>query len=399
MDKKDKKPNVPNLRFEYDKQWKSGILDNLCQFYKGSGLSKNDLSNDGSDCILYGQLYTTYSNEVITNIISKTKTKLENPFYSKINDLIIPSSGEDPIDIAVARSVQVDNVILGGDLNVLRPNNEINSTFLSYQLNGKRKKDIAKIAQGKSIVHLHNNDLRKIKIYYPDIKEQYKISDLLFKIDKLITTQIKIIDSYKLLINVIRDKLIYPSGLKERKLKSFIKIYNGYAFKSDSYIDNGSFKIVTIGNVTGERYINKNNLNTINDIPEDIQTHQVLHKGSILVSLTGNVGRVSICDIDTCLLNQRVALVCPINVNEKYIYHILSSTKFRNHMISLSQGAAQKNIGITDILNYTVPVSSSDEIEKIVNSLENIEEKICIEMKILIYLQYIKSYLLKNMFV
>ena len=236
-------------------------------------------------------------------------------------------------------------------------------------------------------------------ISFPDNTTQEKIAHFLTLIDRRIETQIKIIDSYKLLINVIRDKLIYPSGLKERKLKSFIKIYNGYAFKSDSYIDNGSFKIVTIGNVTGERYINKNNLNTINDIPEDIQTHQVLHKGSILVSLTGNVGRVSICDIDTCLLNQRVALVCPINVNEKYIYHILSSTKFRNHMISLSQGAAQKNIGITDILNYTVPVSSSDEIEKIVNILENIEEKICIEMKILIYLQYIKSYLLKNMFV
>ena len=238
MDKKDKKPNVPNLRFEYDKQWKSGILDNLCQFYKGSGLSKNDLSNDGSDCILYGQLYTTYSNEVITNIISKTKTKLENPFYSKINDLIIPSSGEDPIDIAVARSVQVDNVILGGDLNVLRPNNEINSTFLSYQLNGKRKKDIAKIAQGKSIVHLHNNDLRKIKIYYPDIKEQYKISDLLFKIDKLITTQIKIIEDYTSYRNAIVDYFfeVLSSNWRQVKLSNVLKEYSELHIKDNSII-------------------------------------------------------------------------------------------------------------------------------------------------------------------
>lgn len=101
-------------------------LNILCQFYKGNGLTKNDLSNQGLDCILCGQLYTTYLNEVITTIISKTQAKLDNLFYSKINDLIIPSSGEDSIDIAVARSVQVDNVLFGGDLNVLRPINDFN---------------------------------------------------------------------------------------------------------------------------------------------------------------------------------------------------------------------------------------------------------------------------------
>lgn len=117
---------VPNLRFKYNKQWKLNTLDNLCQFYKDNGLTKNDLFYQRLDCILYGQLYTTHLNEVITTIVSKTQAKLDNPFYSKINDLIIPSSGEDSIDIAVARSVQVDNVLFGVDLNVLRPINDFN---------------------------------------------------------------------------------------------------------------------------------------------------------------------------------------------------------------------------------------------------------------------------------
>jgi len=196
------------LRFNYEQEWNSEILNNLCQFYKGNGLSKNDLSDSGYSCILYGQLYTTYLNEVITSTVSKTNAKLDNPFYAKRNDLIIPSSGEDPIDIAVARSLQVDNVLLGGDLNVLRPKSILNSSFLSYQLNGKRKVDIAKIAQGKSIVHLHNCDLKRIKINYPCIEEQNKIANLLFQLDKLIETQIKIIEDYIYLNKCIINELI-----------------------------------------------------------------------------------------------------------------------------------------------------------------------------------------------
>ncbi len=196
------------MRFNYEQEWNSEILNNLCQFYKGNGLSKNDLSDSGYSCILYGQLYTTYLNEVITSTVSKTNAKLDNPFYAKRNDLIIPSSGEDPIDIAVARSLQVDNVLLGGDLNVLRPKSILNSSFLSYQLNGKRKVDIAKIAQGKSIVHLHNCDLKRIKINYPCIEEQNKIANLLFQLDKLIETQIKIIEDYIYLNKCIINELI-----------------------------------------------------------------------------------------------------------------------------------------------------------------------------------------------
>ena len=195
MDKKNKNPNVPNLRFPYKGDWHKRKLNEICLFFKGNGLSKSDLSNEGFPCILYGELYTTYKNEVISDIISKTNTTLSNPFLSRNNDLIIPGSGEDPIDIAVARAIYQNDIILGGDLNILRPKSNVSAAFLSYQLNGVRRYDIAKKAQGKSIVHLHNSDLKEVLVSIPSYDEQLHIVKLLTKIDEMIETQSKIIDT------------------------------------------------------------------------------------------------------------------------------------------------------------------------------------------------------------
>ena len=185
---------VPNLRFPYKGDWHKRKLNEICLFFKGNGLSKSDLSNEGFPCILYGELYTTYKNEVISDIVSKTTTTLSNPFLSKNNDLIIPGSGEDPIDIAVARAIYQNDIILGEDLNVLRPKSNVSAAFLSYQLNGVRRYDIAKKAQGKSIVHLHNSDLKEVCVSIPTYDEQLHIVKLLTKIDEMIETQSKIID-------------------------------------------------------------------------------------------------------------------------------------------------------------------------------------------------------------
>ena len=185
---------VPNLRFPYKGDWHKRKLNEICLFFKGNGLSKSDLSNEGFPCILYGELYTTYKNEVISDIVSKTTTTLSNPFLSKNNDLIIPGSGEDPIDIAVARAIYQNDIILGGDLNVLRPKSNVSAAFLSYQLNGVRRYDIAKKAQGKSIVHLHNSNLKEVCVSIPTYDEQLHIVELLTKIDEMIDAQIKIID-------------------------------------------------------------------------------------------------------------------------------------------------------------------------------------------------------------
>lgn len=188
-DNNNKVLNVPNLRFpEFCGEWGKDSLMNIASIFKGSGISKEQLSDSGLPCILYGELYTKYKSEVITDIYSKTDIETKGLVSSKANDVIIPCSGEAAIEIATARCVPMSNILLGGDLNIIRLNGH-DGRFFAYQLNGKRKIDIAKVAQGVSVVHLYGEHLKKINVAYPSFAEQNKIAQLLSLIDKRIVSQ------------------------------------------------------------------------------------------------------------------------------------------------------------------------------------------------------------------
>ena len=119
------------MRFpQYSSEWRKTRLESLVSMSKGYGITKDQLTIEGNPCILYGELYTTYKNEVITEIKSKTDIDTKGLVFSKTNDVIIPSSGETPEDIATACCVMIDDIILGGDLNILRPYKD-NGCFLS----------------------------------------------------------------------------------------------------------------------------------------------------------------------------------------------------------------------------------------------------------------------------
>lgn len=350
---KDKKVlNVPNLRFpEFTGEWKKERLDEIAELSKGIGISKEQLSSNGNPCILYGELYTKYKSEIISEVISKTNIEKNKLKHSKQNDVIIPCSGETAVDIAVARCVPFDNVLLGGDLNIIRLH-KYDGAFMAYQLNSKRKIEIAKLAQGVSVVHLYGENLKSINTFNPSLQEQQKIVRLLSLLDERIKVQNKIIEDLKKLKSAISKHLFVRKDLLETTicLSNIATLKNGYAFQSGKYNALGKWKILTITNVPGERYINDENCNCIINLPNDIQDHQVLKEGDILISLTGNVGRVSLCKNGDYLLNQRVGLLqLAKNVNREYLYQILSSQRFENSMIACGQGAAQMNIGKVDV--------------------------------------------------
>ena len=172
--------------------------------YKGTGISKDQLSDDGEPCILYGELYTKYKSETIREVISKTNIDNTKLVRSKANDVIIPCSGETAEDIATARCVLNGNILLGGDLNIIRLHG-YDGAFMSYQLNGRRKYDIAKVAQGVSVVHLYGEHLKGVKTINPCLEEQKKIAKLLSLLDERIATQNKIINKLQSLIKGIVD--------------------------------------------------------------------------------------------------------------------------------------------------------------------------------------------------
>ena len=257
---------------------------------------------------------------------------------------------------------------------------------------------------GSSYPAINSEDLATIHLYYtPDKKEQLKISRLLDLLDKRIATQNKIIEDLKKLKSAISKYLFARKDLLETTicLSNIAILKNGYAFQSGKYNALGKWKILTITNVPGERYINDEDCNCIINLPNDIQDHQVLKEGDILISLTGNVGRVSLCKDGDYLLNQRVGLLqLAKNVNQEFLYQILSSQRFENSMIACGQGAAQMNIGKGDVESYVLPYSSNvNNILLVAKILHSYDEYIINEQRKLTLLTMQKQYFLAQMFI
>lgn len=155
--------------------WEIKKLAEIARFFKGKGIPKEDISNDGIECIRYGELYTTYKEE-IKDIVSKTNLNIDELVLSEKNDVVIPTSGETAIDIATASCVMKSGVAIGGDTTIIKTDE--NGLFISYCLNSQRN-EIASLAQGVSVVHLYSSQLKGLKLEIPTIEEQNKIANFL----------------------------------------------------------------------------------------------------------------------------------------------------------------------------------------------------------------------------
>lgn len=199
--------NVPEIRFAgFTNAWEQRKLGELVQFSKGTGYSKADLKEFGTPIILYGRLYTKYET-VIVNVDTFADAK-QGSVYSRGGEIIVPASGETAEDISIASVVEKSGVLLGGDLNIITPSADLDSAFLAISIsNGKPHEDMAKMAQGKSVVHLHNTDLEKIDLAYPSHEEQTQISGFFRGIDNLITLHQCKCDKLKEIKNSLLQKM------------------------------------------------------------------------------------------------------------------------------------------------------------------------------------------------
>jgi type I restriction enzyme S subunit len=180
-------------------KWEENKLGEVFYCEKGKGISKNKVVIDGKyECVLYGELYTKY-DEVIFEVVSKTNE--DDGTKSKIGDLLIPSSTTTTgIDLANVTALNKDNVLLGGDITILRSNGKTNNVFYAYYFSNHKKEEIASYAQGSTIVHLYYSHIKDMQIDIPCIEEQTKIAKFLSAIDdKINRTEIQIqqTDHYK----------------------------------------------------------------------------------------------------------------------------------------------------------------------------------------------------------
>ena len=188
---------VPQIRFEgFTEDWEQRKLGDIAEFSKGSGYSKGDLIESGTPIILYGRLYTKYETS-ISEVDTYVEAK-DGSVYSKGGEVIVPASGETAEDIARAATVDKSGVILGGDLNVVSPNEDINSAFLAISIShGNSQRELAKKAQGKSVVHIHNEEIKNLVVPFPTKAEQNKIVEYFSNLDDLITLHQRKCDELK----------------------------------------------------------------------------------------------------------------------------------------------------------------------------------------------------------
>jgi len=372
--------NVPPLRFpEFTEEWKAEQLDNIATLSKGIGISKEQLSEDGEPCILYGELYTKYKSEIIKQVESKTDINGSKLKRSKANDVIIPCSGETAVDIATARCVPFDNILFGGDLNVISLH-QYDGAFMSYQLNGKRKYDIARVAQGVSIVHLYGEHLKAIKTYNPTLPEQQKIAKLLSLLDDRIDTQNKIIEKLQSLIKGLRVCCMQRVYGNNVYLSEIAQIYQPQTISSTELTEDG-FLVYGANGIIG-KYKDYNHETEQICITCRGNTCGMVNYTKPMSWITGNA-----MVINTDKYQDKVC--------KRYLYHYLSAYNFN----SIISGSGQPQIVRTPLekLKITLPTISEQKQKAII--FDKIQDKIDINHKVLNLYIGQKQYLLRQMFI
>ena len=204
---------------------------------------------------------------------------------------------------------------------------------------------------------IRGNELIKVKVPLLDRPIQDRITSILSVYDNLIEVnnkRIKVLE--QMAENLYKEWFVrfrfpghesvpfengLPTSWRKARITDFVSFLNGFAFKSEDYDDAGRYIVATIKNVQ-DGYFDLSNVERIDFLPTRMPQYCMLKKGDVIMSLTGNVGRVCIVSSDGCLLNQRV---CKIESK----YPLFAYLFFRQEAVfqtlcNIAYGTAQLNL-------------------------------------------------------
>ena len=387
---------APKLRFkEFKDELKKYKLKNIVNFYKGNNLSKSDITDNGIyPCILYGELYTKYS-EIAYHICSKTNSYTKNQFISKQNDVLIPCSGETAIDISTSTCLLEDNILIGGDLNVLRPINQ-DGKYLSYLLCNKKRIIIAKYAQGDSIVHLYGEKISNIDVDLPSKKEQEKIADFLSLLDKKIELQQRRIEALKIYKKGLIQQLFNLNDCEEKHVSDFGNILTGTTPSKaiSKYWTNGNIAWITPTDITESKDIYTSNEKLTID---GLNAGKFIPAGSILITCIASIGKNAILKVNGSCNQQINAIIPNDNFNPDYLYYLFELK--RDYLLSIAGTSATSIINKSAFEKLVFKVHDIKVQNKIALILNCLELKFETEKSKLAKLRLLKESLLQQMFI
>jgi len=221
-----------------------------------------------------------------------------------------------------------------------------------------RKQAIKSMVGSSGRQRVQQNVLDNLELKVPDIVTQEKIGYILSCFDKKIAINKQINDNLELqaqsLVTEYIEKTPYTTHLSD-----IITFDNGFAFQSKTYLKQGKYKIITIKNVQDGR-IDSTGTAFINELPQRMRENCILSIGDILLSLTGNVGRVGIVYEKNLLLNQRVARVVPFDKQLlPFLYFVFRQPSIKTQLEMIAKGTAQLNLSPIEALNLTISYEQS----------------------------------------
>lgn len=314
------------------------------------------------------------------------KDTIPSHFIAKSEDIIYTRTGQVGLVFTKQYGVIHNNCF------TVTPNDEqiLSRKYLYYALKSEDFYTKANnLASGAAQPDLPHGAFNSINIFLPPINVQIQIANILSAYDDLIENnqkQIKLLEEaaqrlYKEWFVDLRfpgyentpvvDGV--PQGWRLDEIKSVVSLLSGYAFKSSDFVDDGKYKIVTIKNVQDGNFDGQN-VNAISEIPSKMPSHCILNNGDILLSLTGNVGRVCLVNGENYLLNQRVA-----KLDSKYLsyaYCLFRSKDMFDTMNNLANGAAQQNLSPIRTENVRILIPNGELISTFENMASPMIEKI-----------------------
>jgi len=322
--------------------------------------------------------------------------------------VIIPASGETQIDIARAACVLIAGIALGGDLNIIKSNE--NGVFLSYYLNHQKKLDIAKLSQGNSVVHLYSSQLKLLDLIIPSKSEQTKIANFLTAIDEKIsqlTQKYDLLKQYKrgVMQQIFSQKLRFKDE-DGREFPEWDQVALGNVsdvrdgtHESPKYILNG-YPLITSKNLLEDGSIDLKNINLISESDfTSINKRSKVHEGDILFGMIGTIGNpVIVRESNFAIKNIALIKEKDLLFNQ-FLLHYLKSNAILKQFNTLNTGNTQKFIALNHIRNLQIALPSNNEQTKIANFLTAIDDKITHTQTQLNAAKLYKQGLLQQMFV
>ena len=400
----------PALRFKgFTDPGEQRKLGEIAVFSKGVGYSKNDLCEEGTPIILYGRLYTKYET-CIFDVDTFVKEKAGS-VYSKGGEVIVPASGETAEDISIASVVVKPGILLGGDLNIVSPTAEYDSAFLALTISsGATHKYLSSLAQGKSVVHLHNSDIQSVSAKFPTKREQEKIHLIFGKIDTLITLHQR---KYEKLVNIKKsmlDKMFPQNGVSvpEIRFKGFTDPWEQRKFGEvvDKYEDpvetphDGYYRL-------GIRSHAKGTFHSYVEKGHELETAQMYRvaAGNFIVNITFGwehaVAITNESDAGKLVSHRFPQYSFHDDMLPEFFKYVIAAEDFRHWLWLASPGGAGRNrvLKLDEMLNYEMVLPSKEEQQRIAAIFCNLDTLITLHQRKLKKLQNIKKSCLEKMFV